>query len=393
VFAPHNLIRDAPFTKMDLITLPNLLIYFQPHAQRRCLTLFHFALKPGGFLFLGSSESPGGLIDEFDTIDEHAQDLPQAARHRPAARSEAARCPRSGTRRDAAVPGVAAAGVRARSCSRSTTAARSLHAAEAFSSTSTGSSSTRSAASELAAQDQGRDGPTQNLLELLRRCERSIGVRCIACATTSKASGTGVSIGAKSALRSSPSRCATAGADHTSISSPTDAQGARPGPPLPTCRRARRDPQRTADAGSSRDRIARSKTSSPHQGASPDRDSGARNGQRGAAGHQRGARRGNEELQSTERELHSVNEEMYTVNAEYQKKNIELQELNDRHRAPSSTEPRSRQCSSTVQLCIRKFTPPHRRDSSRVIPQDVGRRCTPSRTSCRIPRCSPTRGA
>src|SRR6185295_114853 len=51
----------------------NLLIYFQPHAQKTVLTLFHFALKPGGFLFLGSSESPGGLLDEFDTIDEHSK--------------------------------------------------------------------------------------------------------------------------------------------------------------------------------------------------------------------------------------------------------------------------------------------------------------------------------
>ena len=73
VFAPHNLIRDSPFTKMDLITCRNLLIYFQPHAQKTVLTLFHFALKPGGFLFLGSSESPGSLLDEFDTIDEHAK--------------------------------------------------------------------------------------------------------------------------------------------------------------------------------------------------------------------------------------------------------------------------------------------------------------------------------
>jgi two-component system, chemotaxis family, CheB/CheR fusion protein len=73
VFAPHNLIRDAPFTKMDLIACRNLLIYFQPHAQKTVLALFHFSLKLGGFLFLGSSESPGGLIDEFDTVDEHAK--------------------------------------------------------------------------------------------------------------------------------------------------------------------------------------------------------------------------------------------------------------------------------------------------------------------------------
>lgn len=73
VFAPHNLIRDAPFTKLDLVTCRNLLIYFQPHAQKTVLTLFHFCLKPGGFLFLGSSETPGALLDEFDTIDEHGK--------------------------------------------------------------------------------------------------------------------------------------------------------------------------------------------------------------------------------------------------------------------------------------------------------------------------------
>ena len=48
VFAPHNLIRDAPFTKLDLISCRNLLIYFQPHAQKTVLTLFHFGLKTGG---------------------------------------------------------------------------------------------------------------------------------------------------------------------------------------------------------------------------------------------------------------------------------------------------------------------------------------------------------
>ena len=109
VFAPHNLIRDAPFTKLDLITCRNLLIYFQPHAQKTVLTLFHFALKPGGFLFLGSSESPGGLLDEFDTDRRARQDLPQAARHRAAARPEAAAAARRrGARADARRRGRAA---------------------------------------------------------------------------------------------------------------------------------------------------------------------------------------------------------------------------------------------------------------------------------------------
>jgi len=71
VFAPHNVVKDAPFTKLDLISCRNMLIYLQPHAQRKALSLFHFALKTNGFLFLGPSESPGELSDEFDDVDRH----------------------------------------------------------------------------------------------------------------------------------------------------------------------------------------------------------------------------------------------------------------------------------------------------------------------------------
>lgn len=71
VFAPHNVLKDAPFTKLDLITCRNLLIYFQPLAQKKTLSLFHFGLKVGGVLMLGPSETPGELQEEFDPIDEH----------------------------------------------------------------------------------------------------------------------------------------------------------------------------------------------------------------------------------------------------------------------------------------------------------------------------------
>jgi two-component system CheB/CheR fusion protein len=70
VFAPHNLIRDAPFTQMDMVTCRNLLIYLQPPAQKKVLSMFHFALKSGGTLFLGPSESPADLSDEFQVIDK-----------------------------------------------------------------------------------------------------------------------------------------------------------------------------------------------------------------------------------------------------------------------------------------------------------------------------------
>lgn len=71
VFAPHNIIKDAPFTKLDLITCRNLLIYFEPLAQKKALSLFHFGLNTGGVLMLGPSESPGDLAEEFETIDDH----------------------------------------------------------------------------------------------------------------------------------------------------------------------------------------------------------------------------------------------------------------------------------------------------------------------------------
>lgn len=71
VLAQHNIIKDAPFTRMDLISCRNLLIYLQPPAQKKAISLFHFGLRTGGLLFLGPSESPAELDEEFDTLDPH----------------------------------------------------------------------------------------------------------------------------------------------------------------------------------------------------------------------------------------------------------------------------------------------------------------------------------
>ncbi|RLM48620.1 protein-glutamate O-methyltransferase CheR, partial [Halorubrum sp. Atlit-28R] len=57
LFASHNLLRDPPFSKLDMITCRNLLIYLNREMQAQVLEMFHFALNPGGYLFLGSSES------------------------------------------------------------------------------------------------------------------------------------------------------------------------------------------------------------------------------------------------------------------------------------------------------------------------------------------------
>jgi two-component system, chemotaxis family, CheB/CheR fusion protein len=72
LFAPHNVIKDPPFSHLDLVSCRNLLIYLNTTAQRRVLELFHFALKPGRYLFLGSSESVEGTIDLFTTAHKEA---------------------------------------------------------------------------------------------------------------------------------------------------------------------------------------------------------------------------------------------------------------------------------------------------------------------------------
>jgi PAS domain S-box-containing protein len=70
LFAAHNLIKDPPFSHLDLVTCRNLLIYLNRTAQERVMQVFHFALNPGGYLFLGTSESIEGAGDLFVTADK-----------------------------------------------------------------------------------------------------------------------------------------------------------------------------------------------------------------------------------------------------------------------------------------------------------------------------------
>lgn len=69
LFSHHNVIRDPPFTRIDLVSCRNVLIYLQSVAQVKALASFHFALKVHGHLFLGPSEGVGELQNEFDIID------------------------------------------------------------------------------------------------------------------------------------------------------------------------------------------------------------------------------------------------------------------------------------------------------------------------------------
>ncbi len=70
IFAVHNMIEDPPFSNVSLVSCRNALIYFQQSAQKKVLTSFHFALRQGGMLFLGNSESLGDIQSYFEILDE-----------------------------------------------------------------------------------------------------------------------------------------------------------------------------------------------------------------------------------------------------------------------------------------------------------------------------------
>ena len=69
IFAQHNVLNDPPFSRMDLICCRNLLIYLESVLQNKVLSLFHYALRPGGFLLLGSSEGLGASTGLFAAED------------------------------------------------------------------------------------------------------------------------------------------------------------------------------------------------------------------------------------------------------------------------------------------------------------------------------------
>ncbi|SAL18041.1 chemotaxis protein [Caballeronia humi] len=69
LFALHNVLRDPPFSRLDLVSCRNLLIYLNRTVQRQVLEMFHFALHPNGYLMLGSSESAESAEDLFSVVD------------------------------------------------------------------------------------------------------------------------------------------------------------------------------------------------------------------------------------------------------------------------------------------------------------------------------------
>jgi two-component system CheB/CheR fusion protein len=72
-FAEHDVIRDPPFSRLDLVSCRNMLIYMSSELQRKVIPKLHYALNPGGLLFLGSSESVGEHMEMFSAVDQKAK--------------------------------------------------------------------------------------------------------------------------------------------------------------------------------------------------------------------------------------------------------------------------------------------------------------------------------
>ena len=83
VFAQHNLIKDPPFTNIELVSCRNLLIYLQPVLQRKAMELMNFSLNPQGILLLGSSETTGELADLFEPLHQKFKLYASRGKRRP----------------------------------------------------------------------------------------------------------------------------------------------------------------------------------------------------------------------------------------------------------------------------------------------------------------------
>jgi two-component system CheB/CheR fusion protein len=83
VFTVQDVLADPPFSRLDLVCCRNLLIYLRPEAQEKVLLLFHFALREGGVLFLGGSETVGRLSDRFEPISRTQRFYRHIGRIRP----------------------------------------------------------------------------------------------------------------------------------------------------------------------------------------------------------------------------------------------------------------------------------------------------------------------
>lgn len=366
VFAQHNVISDAPFTRVDLITCRNLLIYLQPAAQQRVLSVFHFALSHGGALLLGPSETLGQLADGFEILDKHWQLYRKGGEVRP--RVEARRPLTLPMDTRVTVPSVLPM---ARHSLGQLLPVYDVLLEEAM-------------PPSLILNDRGelvhvlggaarflrvRDGrQSLDVMDLVDADLKMIltgGVKR-ALAERSPVVFNGVRAGNEDQIYRVTIRAITARGSsvrHVVVSFESPTPSVRPAPPPPIEIDLDRVSQQQlaaleAELGTTKESLQ----AAIEQLEASNEELQASNEELQAS---------NEELQSTNEELQSVNEELYTVNAEYQRKIAELTELtNDMDNLLASTEV------GTVfldrQLRIRKFTP-QVTDLFGLLPHDIGR--------------------
>ena len=368
VFAHHNVVRDAPFTRLDLISCRNLLIYFQPLAQKKALTLFHFGLKAGGILVLGPSETPGELGEEFDTLDGHWKIYRKRRDVRLPTDGRFAAAPSALMRGGPAFPTAPAPAAGADGQLTGSYDALldehmppSLLVNERREIIHTFGGAGR--------RLRHRDGRvTTDILDMVNpdmrvalsgalqrvfKDQKPVVYRRLA---------GGQEGGAPVNLKVKPVQNRRAGVVHALVCF----EEIRGEPALPP-------PQEIELTQASRDQLfaleaelrytKENLQATIEELETSNEELQATNEELVAA---------NEELQSTNEELHSVNEELYTVNGEYQKKINELTELTaDMDNLLTSTQVHTIFVDS--ELRIRKFTP-RMADTFNLLPQDVGRR-------------------
>ncbi len=369
VFAPHNVIKDAPFTKLDLVCCRNLLIYLQPHAQKKVLSLFHFGLKTGGVLFLGPSESPGEIADEFETVDRHWKIYRKRRDVRLPADMQLPLSSGFAQLRDSSL--------HPPSSTSATPDGNLLRAYDSLMADYVPPSLLVNEHRELIHSFAGAgkyltipDGrSSNNVLDLVSTDLRVAlsGALQRAASKGEKVAYNGVVINhgdeeEQVKVTAAPLSLLSSGETYFLIS-------------LESVDRKKEVPEQTTDVDlddASRERLVEVEeelryTKENLQATIEEMET--TNEELQATNEELVA--SNEELQSTNEELHSVNEELYTVNAEYQRKIAELTELtDDMDNLLRSTDV------GTVFLdrdfCIRKFTP-RIAQVFQILPQDIGR--------------------
>ena len=366
VFAEHNVLKDAPFTRMDLITCRNLLIYFQAPAQQKVLSLFHFALKAGGNVFLGPSESPGDLADEFDVLDTRWKiyrkrrdirlpaDIRMAPKILPPARGLVVGAPAVSADGqliacydallDEYMPASLLVDDRRELVHTFGAASRYLHMPVG-----------RYSKDVIELIDPELRSTLTGALQRTLKEQASVVYRGVRVHTTDGDRLVNLTVKPLTTRRANGQFALVC----------LEEAGQAPAPTM-TAKEIELDQASREHMQALETELRYTKEnlqSTIEELETSNEELQATNEELVAA---------NEELQSTNEELHSVNEELYTVNAEYQKKIAELTELTaDMDNLLTSTQVHTLFLDG--ELCIRRFTP-RMGETFNLLPQDVGRR-------------------